>query len=402
MVIKWFDYLTEFFLFVLAVGMTVNNAPCEVASYLIIFIFLLKHIIRRDIKLPSSPINMFLCIYFVVALVTVTRSSYLGESLKGFSRVPKYIFLYFALLEFFKNDIRRQRRFFWMLMIVAVVTFINGIFQSIFGFDFFRHNLIAQPESLRRISSSFCHPNDFGSYIISVLPLTFLFFSSLISRQKRLILSVISFLGFYCLLKTSSRSAWLGFLAAVIIYFFIYKKKVALLIPIFLLVAIMVLPHGLERLNGLFKPEQNTVWERTKLWQGAWNMIKERPLLGFGVNTFSRNFPKYKPVDYPDLRYAHNSYLQMWSEIGVIGLFTFLAMPLIVLINAFKGIKNKINAATEGLIFLGALCGYIAFLLQGSMDNNLFSLVLTTLFWVFTAYIVSWDDCLGKKSYAER
>jgi O-antigen ligase len=164
----------------------------------------------------------------------------------------------------------------------------------------------------------------------------------------------------------------------------------------------MVLPHGLERLNGLFKPEQNTVWERTKLWQGAWNMIKERPLLGFGVNTFSRNFPKYKPVDYPDLRYAHNSYLQMWSEIGVIGLFTFLAMPLIVLINAFKGIKNKINAATEGLIFLGALCGYIAFLLQGSMDNNLFSLVLTTLFWVFTAYIVSWDDCLGKKSYAER
>ncbi|MEI8349192.1 MAG: O-antigen ligase family protein [Candidatus Omnitrophota bacterium] len=444
MIIKRLDYISEFFLFVLMVGITVNNAPTEVASYLLIFIFLLKHIIRRDIKLPSSPINIFLCMYSVVVLVTLIHSSYFGESIKGFSRVPKYIFLYLALVELFKNDLKRLNRFFWIIMVVSAVTFINGVFQSIFGFDFFRHNAIDGPTSLCRISSSFVHSNDFGSYIITVLPLTFLIFSSLISKRKRLALLPVSLLGFYCLLRTSSRGAWLGFLIAIIIYFFMYKKKIAILIPIIFIILIMFLPYGFERVTSIFKTNQGTVWERTKLWQGAWGMIKEHPVLGLGVNTFSKNFPQYKPADYPDLRYAHNSYLQMWAEIGLLGLIIFLAMPLTILAKAFKGIKNeipytsrgklaslelrrsgprgiqfippkpnslrqttgcsaeenKIKAGPQGLILLGAVCGYVGFLVQSGMDNNLFSLVLTTLFWVFSAYIVSWNSYLENKNHA--
>jgi len=335
--------------------------------------------------------------YFIVVLVTLVRSSYFDESIKGFSRVPKYIFLYLALVELFKNDPKRMNRFFWIIMIVSTVTFINGVFQSIFGFDFFRHNLIDAPTSLRRISSSFVHSNDFGAYIITVLPLTFLIFSSLISKRKKLTILPVILLGFYCLLRTSSRGAWLGFLVAIIIYFFIYKKKVALLIPVALLVIIMIMPQGYERITSLFRQEQNTVWERTKLWQGAWGMIKEHPILGLGVNTFSKNFPQYKPVDYPDLRYAHNSYLQMWAEIGLLGLIIFLAIPLTILAKAFRGIKKKIKASPQGLTLLGAICGYVGFLVQSGMDNNLFSLVLTTLFWVFTACIVSWNSYLKNK-----
>ncbi|MDP2923644.1 MAG: O-antigen ligase family protein [Candidatus Omnitrophota bacterium] len=394
MLIKKLDYITEFFLWVLAVGITVNNAPTEVATGILIFIFLVKRFILKKIPLPNSPINIFLYLLFIIVLISALRSSYFKESIRGFSRIPKYIFLYFALLDFFCADKKRLVRFFWVLLTVSTVTFLNGIFQSIFGFDLFKHNMIDEPDSLRRISSSFVHPNDFGAYIISVLPLTFLVFSSVFTKRKRLLIGLVFLLGAYCLMKTSSRGAWVGFLFGAMLYFFMYNKKIAIVIPVVILLLIAFSPHGFERLSSLFRTEQNTVWERTQLWQGTWAIIKEHPVLGFGVNTFSKYFPQYKPVDYPDLRYAHNSYLQMWSEIGIVGLFTFLAIPVIVLRKTFGGIKNKITMGFSGLLLLGLISGYIGFLIHSAFDNNLFSLVLTTLFWVFTAYIVSLNKCL--------
>ncbi|MFA5271413.1 MAG: hypothetical protein WC412_03610, partial [Candidatus Omnitrophota bacterium] len=64
---------------------------------------------------------------------------------------------------------------------------------------------------------------------------------------------------------------------------------------------------------------------------------------------------------------------------------------------AFTRIKAKIKITPEGIIFLGSVCGYISFLVHSAVDNNLYSLVLTTLFWVFTAYIVSLNNYLTNR-----
>jgi O-antigen ligase len=138
------------------------------------------------------------------------------------------------------------------------------------------------------------------------------------------------------------------------------------------------------------------------LLKGTWAMIEAHPVLGSGINTFMKNFEKYRPANCPAGFYAHNSYLQMWAEIGIIGLLVFLAIPFIALIKAFTRIKAKIKITPEGIILLGSVCGYISFLVHSTVDNNLYSLVLTTLFWVFTAYIVSLNiylkTCLHHKA----
>ncbi|MFA5338013.1 MAG: O-antigen ligase family protein [Candidatus Omnitrophota bacterium] len=397
MLIKRLNYLSEFFLWVLAFGITLSNAPAEVSTYLLIAIFLIKTIISRDVKFLRSTIGLLFCLLFIVVFISALRSQYPSESWRGFSRIPKYIFLFFSLLELFSNDRGRLSRFFWVIIIVSAITFLNGVFQSIFGFDIFKHNAVGELDYLRRIQSSFVDPNDFGAYIISVLPLTFLFLSRDLSRLKRIMLLVVCLLGFYCLLKTSSRGAWIGFLAGISVYFFIYNKKIAIAMPVIIILLIMMSPHGFDRFTGLFKQEKNTVWERTVLWKSAWGMVEERPILGIGINTFSKYFPKYKPADYPDLRYAHNSYLQMWSETGIVGLLLFLSIPLSILVKTLRKIKLKAADGQQGLILLGLTAGYIGFLVHSCFDNNLFSLVLTTLFWVFSAYIVSFNNYLKEK-----
>jgi putative inorganic carbon (HCO3(-)) transporter len=249
--------------------------------------------------------------------------------------------------------------------------------------------------------ASFVDPNDFGAYVISILPLTLAFLNKKLSHKKKIILAVICLLAAFCLFKTFSRGAWIGFFVGATVYFFIYNKKSVLVIPLIIII-FLITPLGFNRVASLFKPEKNTVWERTQLWQAAGNMIKERPFLGLGVNTFSKYFPKYKPADYPDMRYAHNSYLQMAAETGISGLLIFICIPITVLAKAFRGIRKKFRATNEGFALMGAIAGYLGLLVHSFFDNNLFSLMLTTLFWVLTAYITSLNKLLSSEPYAKR
>ncbi|MCX5667115.1 MAG: O-antigen ligase family protein [Candidatus Omnitrophica bacterium] len=401
MPINILNYITEFTLWVFLFGSTFSNSLSEITIGIIIGVFILKKILCKKYFPLSSPINLMLYILCGIVFITFLRSAYFSESVRGFVRIVKFTFLYFALIDFFQSDAKRLKRTFWVLMIVACVTFLNGIFQSIYGFDLLRHKEFIKDDCLRRIQASFVHPNDFGAYIILILPLTLCFFSSSIKRGQRAFLIMNCILGAYCLFKTSSRGAWLGFIVGIVIYFFFYKRKVTIAVPLAMILLVMLLPHGFDRLKSLFALEQNTVWERTQLWKGTWNMVKAHPFFGFGINTFSRYFPQYKPSVYWGIMYSHNSYLQMWSEIGIFGLLAFLSIIFAVLRITLRDMRKKMQKGLEGLILLGLTAGYIAFLIQSGLDTNLFSLKLITLFWVMTAYLVSLNKYLEEEKVEE-
>jgi len=398
MPINILNILIEASLYLLIFGITFSNSATEIFAISIIVFFIIKKAFQKELKLPATPINISLYILCGIVFITFLRSEYFSESIRGFIRIVKFAFLYFALIDFFKSDAKRLKRTFWVLMIVAFITFLNGIFQSIYGFDILRHRDIIKDDYLRRIQASFIHPNDFGAYIIFILSLTLCFFSSKLNKGQRIFLAMNCLIGCYCLFKTSSRGAWIGMLLGILVYFFFYKKKISMIVPLVVIVFIMFSPHGFDRMKSLFTSEQNTVWERVQLWKGTWNMVKVHPFFGFGINTFSRYFPQYKPSEYWGIMYSHNSYLQMWSEIGIFGLLAFLSIIFTVLGVTLRNMRKKLQKGLEGFMLLGLVAGYIAFLVQSGLDTNLFSLVLTTLFWVMTAYLVSLNKFLEKEA----
>jgi putative inorganic carbon (HCO3(-)) transporter len=396
MLIKRLDLLTEFFLWVLIFGITFSNATVEICLVAVVLIFIIKRICLKNLIPPKTIINIFLYLSGSIIFFSFIGSAYSNESFRGFIRFLKHFMLYFAIVEFLNGDKQRIVRIFWVVVFISAFTFLNGILQGYLGFDLLRHRQLINLDYLRRINASFIHPNDFGTYIISVLPMIFCFFAKEISAKRKLLLVLISLLGFYCLIKTYSRGAWLGFVIGSLAYFSVYRKKVFMLIPLVLLIFVILSRYGISRISHIFVMEQNTVWERMQLWKGTWNMIQAHPLLGFGINTFSRYFPVYKPADFSPLCYTHNSYLQMWSEIGIFGLLSFLGLISTVLISAFSGAGEKMKKGFPGFILLGFSCGYLAFLVQAALDTNLYSLVLVTLFWVMTACIVSLNSQIRK------
>ena len=60
---------------------------------------------------------------------------------------------------------------------------------------------------------------------------------------------------------------------------------------------------------------------RPHMWKDTLGLIKDFPVFGVGLGNYSYVFPKYRTFIYHArlLRYAHNDYLQLISEMGMFG-----------------------------------------------------------------------------------
>jgi len=96
----------------------------------------------------------------------------------------------------------------------------------------------------------------------------------------------------------------------------------------------VLLPKDVKaRLATLQNPAQEgSAAGRMHAWRVGMRMIADHPLLGVGFEGFLRNFRRYDPIDerlrfdVRDARVAHNTYLQVWAELGTFALIAFLGM----------------------------------------------------------------------------
>jgi O-antigen ligase len=122
---------------------------------------------------------------------------------------------------------------------------------------------------------------------------------------------------------------------------------------------------------------------RSVKWLTAWEMGKRNPLLGVGNGGFTADYgayrryfaenPRYAKIaavaeteDYDEIRSpnAHSEFLQIFSELGLIGFLlgaTFVAMVVAALWKARKSVESELP--------LGALAGLIAFGASASISG---------------------------------
>ncbi len=88
---------------------------------------------------------------------------------------------------------------------------------------------------------------------------------------------------------------------------------------------------------------------RVDLWTVAWRMVEAEPLTGVGAGNF-----RLSAIDYllqpgalersdlivTDPKVAHNTYLEIWAELGIVGIALFISMLVICLSCVWKAIRN--------------------------------------------------------------
>ncbi len=80
---------------------------------------------------------------------------------------------------------------------------------------------------------------------------------------------------------------------------------------------------------------------RMQVWGTALEMIKDSPVLGSGVATFSARYPQYRQHNDADGAYlAHNDPLQFWVELGLLGPILFYGFAIAAAVRTFRALKK--------------------------------------------------------------
>ena len=102
---------------------------------------------------------------------------------------------------------------------------------------------------------------------------------------------------------------------------------------------------------------------RLYLWSNAINLIKERPITGYGYGNYKIESKKYQFDYFNDFIYAkhaHNDFLQITAEAGILTGLLFISIFLAAFIYTLKTWRSDLSAEIKilSIISLMSLAGY--------------------------------------------
>jgi len=353
---------------------------------------------RKNLILPKHPIRLALIILMLVTFLTVVASQDRVTSFVAY--VGKFLQDVFFLLAIFEG-FRKKEHLLWaggvFIFITALVS-LSGLVQLYTGHDFLRGNPLA---SDGRVSSSLRHANDLGVFLIVGIGVILAFiFLSLPKMNKRfkVLLCIILAMVLLVLMYTYSRSAWLGLLFLVALAILFDRRYVKASIAIALVLFMLFLPALKKSRHVFFLHDQqltalnmehdseaegkystmtgrmtgDTPFEkffimlsqfggsgRAEYWEKAIKVIQTAPVLGTGLNTYSKQVEKIP--GFWGGGYAHNCYLQMTAETGLMGITAFLYFIINLLCYSVKSwfLTDDSNIKTSLVFIMCAIVGYL-------------------------------------------
>lgn len=350
--------------------------------------------------IPLTQLNKVLGIYIIVNLISVIFSLDHSLSLRGFfSKELKFIVIFFMVVETI-NTRKRLRNVLITIILSAVLLTVDAGVQYFIGTDFLRS------KPWMGSTASFSNANGFAGWLIIVIPLFFGLLTSDVIRRKILktLLLILTIFLLICLLITFARGAWLGFITGILMIFCyllmkgLLKIKLLHFIVLLAIIASLIQPIKAEfktfestnykytqKLIDGFKPTAssnpyNTNLIRINLLKESLQIIKDYPLFGCGLNTYSKVVKEYKTYEYgKTYSYPHNSLLQKAAETGLLGILAFF----LILFAFFKTCLQHIFLyfKRDSALVVGLLSGISAFLVHSFFDSNLYALQLVVLFW---------------------
>ncbi len=387
------DILTENLVFggllVLVLGVPVIFSPYTQSNvYLIktvflqcsvftLFIFWLARKFLAKESFHRIPLVIPLLAFLGLGLFSLVLSPFRYAVGEEFLRFLSFFIFYFLIVAEIKDD-RREALLMDILVLTAILVSLYGIIQRL-GFPIFKW--IPQET---RVMSFFGNPNFFATYLVAVIPLLLVLTTQWTKRRKFFAgIALASTLA--CLVFAATRSAWIGFVFSLIflgvlgwrtnVVVINLKKSIPLFVIICGIIIIIILNHDMiiKRIAEFGNPH-GSASQRWYIWKVTWNMIKSSPVVGSGLGTFPIFFPKFRypnfgtDIPYGNLQHTHNEYLEIWSEMGLIGLGIFLWFFIGFFIYAVRYLRSR---KEQGIMVVGLLSGIMGVLIDSFFSASM-------------------------------
>ncbi|QAV25723.1 O-antigen polymerase [Neobacillus thermocopriae] len=133
---------------------------------------------------------------------------------------------------------------------------------------------------------------------------------------------------------------------------------------------------------------------RLYIWKKTWELIQQRPLLGYGLDTLPYFFPQDDPEKHANIETytvivdkPHNLYIGIAYGAGVIALFALIAFVANIAILAMKRIAKTMFGDDEQAIFASIALACSAYLVQALFNDSIIGTAV--IFWILLGVLVS-------------
>lgn len=250
------------------------------------------------------------------------------------------------------------------------------------------------------------HPNMLAGFLLIGLFATLGWVMAVQSKRWIIFAGLFAF-GFWTLLLSFSRSAWLGLASGLLIFAIItfqsWWNNRSQLMRLLLITGITLIASGL--FIGIYQPflaaragisdealERRSSSDRVIYNQIALEAIRQSPILGAGIGNYPWYASDYLVKTDFDLRGqpVHNIFLSAWAELGVVGLGIFIAAIGLALLAGIKNLRQAMNnKLDEPFLYATAIAATCALLVIGLFDHYPWTLIQFQIpFWGLMAVIV--------------
>ncbi|MFH0986166.1 MAG: O-antigen ligase family protein [Candidatus Omnitrophota bacterium] len=395
--VRRMDRALEFALYFLVVGVSISNALASIGVGAVLLAWVFRKIILREKLIVPKILIVLAGVLLLSYAASLIYSEFLGQSLHAlFLKYGKYLVLMLAIAD----GVREKRVAVNMavfLCLTAVLLSFDGFYQFFVGRDLLLFREAGRLDVYNgfkevhfpRITSTFPAANTFASYLVPVLmlglPLSFFYGPK--TQKSSFVKGICLGCIVLSLLLTFSRGGIIACLAGVFALAFLLRKKILWVIPVIFLVAFLfgMNLYGSRADRG--DAMDPTVRARLLMLQDATRMFQTHPWTGIGLNTYYKTCEKSSSLTIPP-SYAHNSYIQMLTEVGIVGFMSFMALMIYWFSCGLRSLKKSFDPELKFLL-AGTLAGVLGLCVASFFDNVLFELLPATLFWILMGYGVA-------------
>lgn len=324
----------------LGVGMALPTDPL-MFGLLLIFGLRILHEGGFDRKVVFHPVSIVILLQLVWMFFTSLTSTMPLVSFKFLiARLWYVVSFYYLATQLFKNK-DQIVRYFWAYILGMSAVILYTIYQHYLN-DF-------SEQSAHWVMSPFFKDHtSYGALIAFYFPaLLGLTFINTKSNQMKALMGLVVLVFTAGIILSYTRAAWLSLIAALGVYLLmIFKVRFQ-----YILFLIVILFSGFlmvqdELLMKLEKNDQDSSGdivehvqsmsnistdasnlERINRWKSAWRMFLDKPVVGFGPNTYQFQYAPYQHPDEKtiistnnaDMGNAHSEYLGPLAEQGFLG-----------------------------------------------------------------------------------
>jgi O-antigen ligase len=308
------------------------------------------------------------------------------------------LFLFFSVTLVMLDSASRIRKLVTVLMIFGFVYAFFAILQSVLSPD--KIYGIYESRSAAAPFGSFVNRHNFAAYMEMMLCLPLgLLFAGAVARDKRLLYITAAALMGVALLLSSSRGGFVAFLAEIIVLVLLTQSKshgklgLKTALSVLLIGAVVGGAFFVGGETSLTRIAETSTTEdvttgRAHIWRQTVAVIKSNLPLGAGLGAFGVAYTPHDNLSGMErVEQAHNDYLQVLADAGIVGLLLGLFFVYLLIRLGLKA--GRIENTYRRGVAIGAFAGCVAILVHSIFDFVLHTTAISILFLVLVSLLAA-------------